>query len=150
MLNDWALAEETAQEVFVRIWKALPYYRGESTVSTWIYAITRNACLTARKSRAGQHTDSLEILGVRRAAERRTESPAPDRSPDVLRFVHQLPEAYRQVILLFYMEDRSYDEVAQMLGQPLGTVKTNLHRARKQLADALVAANPATIAERGS
>ena len=46
MLGDAALAEDTAQEVFVRIWKALAGYRGQSLLSTWIYAITRNTCLT--------------------------------------------------------------------------------------------------------
>jgi RNA polymerase sigma-70 factor (ECF subfamily) len=55
-----------------------------------------------------------------------------------------LPEHYRQVALLFYMEDKSYDEVSAMLNLPLGTVKTYLHRARLQLAEA------ATIMERGS
>ena len=48
--------------------------------------------------------------------------------------VGQLPDNYRQVVMLFYMEDRSYDEVARLLDMPLGTVKTYLHRARQQLA----------------
>ena len=139
LLGDRAAAEETAQDVFVRIWKALPGYRGESSLSTWIYAIARNACLTAMKRRAGRLAISLEEPGVRVAAERRASGPAtPDRRPDVLRLVAELPENYRQVVLLYHMEERSYEEVAAMLGLPLGTVKTWLHRARKQLAAAMV------------
>ena len=139
MLGDRSAAEETAQEVFVRIWKALGTYRGEAALSTWIYAIARNACLTARKTRAGRRGVSLESPGVLAAAERAASSPpVPDRQPDILRFVGELPENYRQVVLLYYLEERSYDEVATMLDLPLGTVKTWLHRARKELAAALV------------
>jgi len=139
MLGDRAAAEETAQEVFVRIWKALPGYRGESSMSTWIYAIARNACLTAMKRRTAGRAVSLEDPGVRAAAERRASGlPAPDRRPDVLRLVGELPENYRQVVLLYHMEERSYEDVAAMLDLPLGTVKTWLHRARQQLAAALV------------
>jgi RNA polymerase sigma-70 factor (ECF subfamily) len=66
-------------------------------------------------------------------AERATpESPHGER--DMPRLVARLPENYRQVVMLFYMEERSYEEVARMLDLPIGTVKTNLHRARKQLA----------------
>ena len=139
MLGDRAAAEETAQEVFLRIWKALAGYRGEAALSTWIYAITRNTCLTALKARASRRGISLEIPGVRAAAERAASGPpVPDRQPDILRFVGELPANYRQVVLLFYLEERSYEEVATMLNLPLGTVKTWLHRARTQLAAALV------------
>ena len=139
MLGDRAAAEEVAQEVFLRIWKALSRYRGESSLSTWIYSITRNACLTALKSRSGQRSDSLESPGVRAAAERAASGPrTPDRQPDILRLVGQLPENYRRVVMLYHLEERSYEEVALMLDLPLGTVKTWLHRARKQLAEALV------------
>jgi RNA polymerase sigma-70 factor (ECF subfamily) len=76
---------------------------------------------------------------VRAAAERAaSDLPSPDRQPDILRFVGELPANYRQVVLLFYMEERSYEEVALMLDLPLGTVKTWLHRARTQLAAAMV------------
>jgi RNA polymerase sigma-70 factor (ECF subfamily) len=139
MLGDRAAAEETAQEVFLRIWKALSGYRGESSMSTWIYAIARNACLTALKGRAGKRAISLDDPGVRAAAERRAGGlPTPDHRPDVLRLVGELPENYRQAVLLYHMEERSYEEVAAMLDLPLGTVKTWLHRARRQMAAELV------------
>ncbi len=150
ILGDRTLADETSQEIFVRIWKALPAYRNESSLSTWIYAISRNACFTALKERSRRGV-SLEIPAIRQAAERAAAGPQrPDRSPDMLKMLGALPENYRQVIVLFYMQEKSYEEVALMLDLPLGTVKTYLHRARKQLAAAVMEVNQPTMAEGSS
>jgi RNA polymerase sigma-70 factor (ECF subfamily) len=100
-------------------------YRGESSLGTWIFSITRNVCLTAISKRAR----SAPVEAADRA-----KPEAPDHHPDIFDLVRQLPENYRQVVMLFYMEDRSYEEVARMLDLPLGTVKTHLYRARQQLA----------------
>jgi RNA polymerase sigma-70 factor (ECF subfamily) len=138
MLGNRALAEDAAQEIFVRIWRSLPGYRGLASVSTWIYAIARNTCLTALKSSAVRRTISLDEPHVRAAAETRIaghHEAAP--GPDLPYLVSQLPEKYRQVIMLFYMEERSYEEVARLLDLPMGTVKTYLHRAKKELAAAM-------------
>ena len=137
MLGDRAAAEEAAQEALVRIWKGLPRFRGESSLSTWIYAVTRNACLTAL-GRLGPRTESLEGPAGRRAAESRsaahwTAAPV----PDVTTLLDRLPAKYRQVVTLFYMQEKSYDEVAAMLGLPVGTVKTYLFRARQSMAEDL-------------
>ncbi len=150
MLGDRSLAEETAQDIFLRIWKALPDYRGEALLSRWIFAIARNACLTARK-RASKRGISLEIPGIRQAAERAAmDLQGPDRRPDILRFLSELPAQYREVIVLFHMQGKSYEDVASMLGLPLGTVKTYLHRARKQLAEAVLASDRSTMAKKGA
>jgi RNA polymerase sigma-70 factor (ECF subfamily) len=125
MLGDRAQAEDAAQESFLRIWKSMDRFRGDSTLSTWIFSITRNVCLTAISKR--RQSTSIE------KAEQGKPDP-PDRQRDVLRLVGQLPDHYRQVVMLFYMEDRSYEEVARLLDLPVGTVKTHLHRARQQLA----------------
>jgi RNA polymerase sigma-70 factor (ECF subfamily) len=127
MLGDRAQAEDAAQESFLRIWKSMELYRGESSLGTWIFSVTRNVCLTAITKRASRKSAPIE------EAERAT-SYGPHNERDMLRLVAQLPENYRQVVMLFYMEERSYEEVARLLDLPLGTVKTNLHRARKQLA----------------
>lgn len=130
MMGDRAQAEDAAQESFLRIWKALDRYRGESAIGTWIFSIARNVCLTAISKRGALRSEPIE------SAER-PKPMVPDHERDLLRVVGQLPENYRQVIMLFYMEERSYEEVARMLGLPEGTVKTHLHRARKQLATML-------------
>jgi RNA polymerase sigma-70 factor (ECF subfamily) len=137
MLGDRAAAEETAQEVLFRVWKGLPRFRAESSLSTWIYSIARNACLTAR-TRGGPRAVSLEELAVRREAERRVAAGWPTAAcPDADALLDRLPAKYRHVVALFYMQEKSYDEVARMLGLPVGTVKTYLFRARKSLAEEL-------------
>ena len=137
MLRSRAAAEEAAQDSFVRIWKALAGYRGQSSLSTWIYAIARNTCLTALDAERRKPTESIENPGVQRLAERATASAPPlSRGLDLDGLLAGLPEHYRRVVTLFYMEDKSYQDVSLLLDLPMGTVKTYLHRARKQLASA--------------
>jgi RNA polymerase sigma-70 factor (ECF subfamily) len=131
ILGNRELAEDASQEIFLRIWRALPAYRGASSLSTWIFSIARNASLTALKRASARRTISLEEPGMLAAAERQE----PDRpTPDLALLVSQLPEKQRQVVTLFYMEEKSYEEVASLLDMPMGTVKTHLFRARKELA----------------
>jgi RNA polymerase sigma-70 factor, ECF subfamily len=133
MLGDRAAAEEAAQDALVRVWKGLPGFRGQSSLSTWIFAITRNACRSAL-SRREPRGASLEDPAARRAVERRAGAPPAPGSLDAVELLDRLPAKYRQVVALFYMQEKSYDEVAHMLGLPVGTVKTYLFRARKSLA----------------
>src|SRR5713226_129083 len=110
MLGDRSQAEDIAQDVFMRIWKALAGFRGQSSLSTWIYAITRNTCLTAIKTAAAKKEVSLAEAGVERSAA--TEALAISRTGvDLEALVAQLPEKHRQVIELYYMEEKSDDEV---------------------------------------
>ncbi len=103
------------------------------------------------KKKAERRDFSLEIPSVRHAAEQTAADPCkPDRPLDILRLVSELPAHYRQVILLYHMEEKSYEEVAAMLDLPLGTVKTYLHRARQQLAEALAALNIRAMEENGA
>ena len=136
ILGDRGAAEEAAQEALFRVWKGLPRFRGDSSLSTWIYAIARNACLTVRK-RSGPRTESLDEPEGMFEAERRTASEwaVATPVPDVPALLDSLPAKYREVVTLFYMQEKSYDEVADMLGLPVGTVKTYLFRARKSMAE---------------
>jgi RNA polymerase sigma-70 factor, ECF subfamily len=142
LLRDPALAEDAAQESLVRIWRALPSYDGRASLSTWIYTITRNRCLTAierRRARAlvEEETDWDEG-GAQLEMQAQTAAKDHDDAPALLRkLVDVLPERYRRVLTLFYYEDRSVSEVAEMLAMPEGTVKTTLFRARAQLAEEL-------------
>jgi RNA polymerase sigma-70 factor (ECF subfamily) len=135
ILRDQTQAEDAAQEVFLKIWKALPRYNGSASLSTWTYAITRNTCLTELKRRSARATVPLpEIEGDDEAAF----APAADEAPhgaqmDILSLLDKLAANYRQVIELFYLEQKSYQEVASMLDMPIGTVKTLLFRGRKEL-----------------
>ena len=146
ILGDPAAAQDAAQETFLRIWKGLKGFRGQSALSTWIYTIARNAALTERQSAAARRTLPLDDAPAGSLARGgRVETQAPTRAGfDVAALVSQLRPQYQQVIRLYYLEENSYEEVSRMLDIPLGTVKTLLHRARIELV-ALLA--PATVRE---
>lgn len=133
MLRERAWAEDATQDTLMRIWKALPGFAGQSALSTWIYAITKNGCLSElRKKRPQVSIDdndeyNAEVAGL--SAHDSDDSA----TVSVGQLLDQLPERYRQAVTLFYMEDRSYEQTAASLGLPLGTVKALLHRARKRL-----------------
>ena len=143
ILHDPALAEDMSQTVFVKAWQALPKFDGRASLSTWLYTITRNTCLTAleRERRLVPLEDFAEaadddgdpmVFGRGQAgAETAGQASA---EYDVAKLLDQLPEPYRRVVVLFYLEDRSCEEVGELLSMPTGTVKALLHRGRKKLA----------------
>jgi RNA polymerase sigma-70 factor (ECF subfamily) len=133
MLRNRAWAEDTTQDILLRVWRALPGYGAQAALSTWIYAISKNACLSElRKKRPlvsidddAEYNAEVAALSVSDSDDSATVS--------VGQLLDQLPERYRQAVTLFYMEDKSYEQTAASLGLPLGTVKALLHRARKRL-----------------
>ena len=129
ILRDSGRAEEVTQDIFLKLWRALPAYDGRAAVSTWLYAIARNTCLSAVRAEGYRRTSPLEDL---------TEPGASSGTPlklSVDQCVERLPDSQRQVISLFYLQDRSVSEVAAMLDLPENTVKSHLHRARRALAE---------------
>jgi RNA polymerase sigma-70 factor (ECF subfamily) len=136
LLGDQASAEDATQEIFLKIWKALADFRGEASVSTWIYAIARNTCLTRRRIAASRRTFSLDEAN---AAEIPSHDPPAACDSDLRAAIGRLPDKYARVLVLFYLEDRSYQQVSLAMGLPMGTVKTYLHRAKKELALLLAA-----------
>jgi RNA polymerase sigma-70 factor (ECF subfamily) len=137
MMRNETQAEDLAQDVFVKIWKALPGYHGGASLSTWIYTITRNTCLTELKKRSTRPTVSLQEPEMEAVSDNIPSLQFADAEAgaemDVETMLSELPEKYRRVITLFYLEEKAYEEVATMLGIPLGTVKTLLFRAKKEL-----------------
>ena len=136
ILRERTAAEDLAQEVFVKLWQALPRYDGRAKLSTWVYAITRNAAVSALRSR--RRSVSMSDEGV--LAEVEAIAAAPGAEPGdagLRRQVEALPEKQRQAVTLYYLDERPVDEVAEMMGIPVNTVKTHLHRARASLAAAL-------------
>jgi RNA polymerase sigma-70 factor (ECF subfamily) len=149
MLRDRAMAEDTTQDVFLRIWRALPGFAGQSQLSTWIYAIAKNGSLSElRKRRPTVSLDQNDDDDSYNPAVAALAAPEADDSATVSvgQLLDQLPERYRQAVVLFYMEDKSYEQTAASLGLPLGTVKALLHRARKRLIQLTKEAEAATAA----
>ncbi|HEY2418629.1 MAG TPA: sigma-70 family RNA polymerase sigma factor [Steroidobacteraceae bacterium] len=136
LLRDGSQAQDAAQESLVRIWKALPGYDGRASLSSWIYAITRNRCLTALERRRAQLAVSDDDAELDQQAAPEMESPeADERSAQLRELIDLLPERARRTLTLFYFEERSVSEVASQLGWPEGTVKTTLFRARAALTE---------------
>jgi len=153
ILRNETQAEDATQDVFVKIWKALPAYHGGASLSTWIHAIARNTCLTELTRRRRHPTVSLQEPEMEAVTDclpaLRSADPEPGLAMDVEFLLAQLPEKHRQVIHLFYLEQKAYEEVADMLGLPLGTVKTLLFRAKKELVRINARPAPAVPTEAG-
>lgn len=127
MLGERASAEETAQDIFLKVWQALPDWDGRAAPSTWLYTIARNTCLSAIRAAALRRT-----LPIEEATEPGTRETISS-TVEVNQLLLRLPETQRQVVVLFYLQERSVEDVAQLLGLPEGTVKSHLHRARRAL-----------------
>jgi RNA polymerase sigma-70 factor (ECF subfamily) len=126
-------AEEVTQDIFLKLWQVLPAYDGRSAPSTWLYAIARNTCLSALRSEAHRQAIPLDSM-AEPAAIGTTSSKEILNRIELTRCLERLPEAQREVITSFYLQDKSIQEVARVLDLPEGTVKSHLHRARLALA----------------
>src|SRR5262245_21263886 len=133
-VQDRSRAEDLAQDVFLRIDRGLPYCRGEARLSTWIYRIVANVCLQDQP-----HTPATISLDDERARERATPSASDRRFADleirdrIEKAIARLPASYRLLIAAHYLEGVQYEDLAEALQLPLGTVKTRLYRAKQQL-----------------
>ena len=141
MCKNPADAEEAAQEAFLSAWQGLPFFRGESSFSTWLYRLASNACVDLlrregrRQSAAGPSLNDEEtVIDVA------DDAPSPHALAERAELRQQieealsaLPEDYRQVLILREMHQRSYDEIAEILALDLGTVKSRINRGRKRL-----------------
>lgn len=129
-LKDAARAEEVTQEIFLKLWQALPDYDGRASPGTWLYSIARNTCLSASRSDSYRKTLALDEF-----SEPVAPHSAAVRDLELAQCINGLPEIQRTVITLFYLQEKRVDEVARMLGMPEGTVKSHLHRARLALVE---------------
>jgi RNA polymerase sigma-70 factor, ECF subfamily len=130
ILKEAARSEEVTQDIFLKMWQVLPDYDGRASLSTWLYTIARNTSLTALRATSHRYTRILE--GREPPA---SNWQAGQQQLEINQLVERLPEVQKQVIELFYLQERSVEDVAHMLDLPEGTVKSHLHRARRALAD---------------
>jgi RNA polymerase sigma-70 factor (ECF subfamily) len=135
-VQDRGRAEDLAQEVFLRIHRGLPYFRGEARLSTWIYRIVANVCLQEQ----GRAAAPLSIDDTRVSGRVTSATSSADRQFGDLELrdrlekaIARLPANYRLLIAAHYLEGVQYEDLASALDLPLGTVKTQLHRAKQQL-----------------
>ena len=140
----WRLApdrtqvDDLAQDVFLKIHRGLPYFRGEARLSTWIYRIVANVCTQARSRPARE-------VPLDRGPERPPiDPPSIDGSfadielrDRLEKAIARLPEQYRFLIAAHHLRGVQYEALAEALDVPLGTVKTHLHRAKRRLRELL-------------
>lgn len=143
LLREPDAARDAAQDSLLRVWRALPRFdASKAALSTWIYAVTRNRCLTLLAAQPSP-MQSLSLPEVEAEvdliAAPVSSAAAADAVETVRALVNALPEGPRRCLTLFYYEEHSVAEVAGMLGLPEGTVKTHLHRGRAALLKALQA-----------
>jgi RNA polymerase sigma-70 factor (ECF subfamily) len=131
-VQDRGRAEDLAQDVFLRVYRGLPYFRGEARLSTWIYRIVANVCVQEH-GRPAPPVSLDEKQGSVAAS-------APDRQFGDLELrdrlekaIARLPANYRLLVAAHYLEGVHYEDLAEALQLPLGTVKTQLYRAKQQL-----------------
>lgn len=137
--GDAALAEDAAQEAFLAAWRGLPRFRGDSRLSTWLYRLTTNAAIDCLR-REKRHRDTDDLEGVELPDGGDTPQELAERSETqtaVRAALSALSEEHRQVLLLRYMQELDYGEIAAALAVSEGTVKSRINRAKARLKELL-------------
>jgi len=150
LTGERGLAEDLTQEVFLKAFKALKKFKGKSSFSTWLYRITVNAA-TSEWRRAGAQKRGKEVpfpsvggdpLNPRweppsSCGDPRAEAERAERNVLVQKAIEDLEGDFRVVVVLRDIEGFSYEEIAEIIDRPVGTVRSRLHRARGDLKDKL-------------
>jgi len=138
-------AQDVTQNAFLRAYRALGRYDGRAAFSTWLYRVAVNVCMDELKRRGRQPVAISSLLGDDDPVPQISD-PAPaldeallarERRRALLAAIYSLPAKHRAVLVLFELQGLSYDEICQVLGASLGTVKSRLNRARLALRDRL-------------
>jgi len=136
MCGDPSLAEELAQEAFVRAWEKLGTFRGDSAFSTWLHRVTVNVVLGERRSTARREA-RVKPVGDDLPVDLSASEPSPGHALDLEKSIAALPDGARTVFVLHDVEGYRHKEIARLTGLAEGTSKAQLHRARKLLRKAL-------------
>ena len=133
-------ADEAAQEAFVAAWRALPNFRGDAKFSTWLYRLTTNAAIDVmRREKRHKAVGDGEMVEVADDTDSPQETvERTEQQEAVQKALATLSDEYREVLLLRYMEELDYAEIAEVLKLPSGTVKSRINRAKAALKTALL------------
>lgn len=139
-IGDFHKSEDITQEIFIKIYRNLSKFRGESSIYTWIYRITINAIRTyGKRNKAVADTISVDYI---------EDIPDDDWDEDklieglqnssVMSLIQKLPDKYKEVLILYYYQDLKIEDICSIVNEPDGTVKSKLHRGRNMLKDMLI------------
>jgi len=142
-MDDGSAAEEITQDAFVRLHRSLGEFRFDATLSTWLHRVTLNLCRD-RWRQGDRAKKEVSLDDIRQTREIPSTHPSPEHQvmtmetqQAVQKCLLDLPEEHREVVLLRYLNDLSYKEIAESLGISAGTVASRLHRGLKMLSDRL-------------
>jgi RNA polymerase sigma-70 factor (ECF subfamily) len=141
MVGDYEAALDLTQEIFIKIYGSLSRYRPEFKFSTWIYKIAHNAAVdhlrrSAGRARSlvnGSESDSYDLPIESEGLSPEQESEREERRIEIETVVRSLPTPYRELVVLRHSQDLTYEEIVDVTGLPLGTVKNRLFRAREMM-----------------
>ncbi len=132
IIQNRELAEETAQDVFIKIFLAIKSFKGDAKLSTWIYRITYNTAISAtRKKNVNKTQIQDDALGSNNLTEQTINSK--DRQHQLSLAIAQLLPNERGLITMHYLEELSTKEIANITGMTLSNIKVSIHRSRKKL-----------------
>jgi RNA polymerase sigma-70 factor (ECF subfamily) len=141
MVGDYEAALDLTQEIFIKVYGSLARYRTEFKFSTWIYKIAHNCAVDHLRRSSGRaqslngwlegETFELPIESSTLSPEQ--ESERKERKSEIESVIRSLPNAYRELIVLRHSQDLTYEEIVEVTGLPLGTVKNRLFRAREMM-----------------
>jgi RNA polymerase sigma-70 factor (ECF subfamily) len=143
MLQDYEEASEITQEAFIGAWQGLPSFRGEARFATWLYRIAYNCTLKQLERRKRERSLQAAMEAEQILEEVNREKQAEDmlelraRQAMVHEQMEKLPAKYRSVLILRHLQEMTYEEMAAILTMPMGTIKTQLFRARHLLKERL-------------
>ena len=136
MSRDPQRAEELTQDVFVRAWERMETFRGDSKFTTWLHRLAVNVVLQAGRTK-GRRESREELVEEPGRYLRRVKEAMPGTRMDLERAIAELPEGAREVLVLRDIQGYKYQEIADMQEVALGTVKAQIHRARKMVREKL-------------
>lgn len=148
LTRDRDTAADLVADAFLRVFRSVEGFKGQSAFTTWLYRIITNCFLDARKKASARPTSSLDDVlettdgELQRQYESDEESPLDQldrrmRAQQLTEAIESLPEVHRSIVQMYHGEMLSYEEIAEVLGVPIGTVKSRLNRARVALGNQL-------------
>ncbi len=142
LINNNDDVQDVAQDVFIKVFKNLPKFKGDSKLSTWVGQIAYREAVNYLKKRNRYNDAPLGDFTVNQLKESsqnpEEKSIANDTKTIIRAAVAKLPERYRQVVVLYHLEEYSYQEISKIIDMPEGTVKSYIFRGRKLLKDYLI------------
>ena len=142
--SDYDESQDLAQEIFLKIYRQIKNFRGESKLSTWIYRISVNTCLDWKKKKEKMKSinfsNMVNVENRDQIIDIKDESMSPDRvvlqdedQKQIHKMIYELSDKYKTVLIMYHFNDMTYQDIAKVLDIPERTVETRLYRARRML-----------------